>query len=824
MSILTERDDAGEASSPEMSARLSRVWVLLAAALLGIWPADAYADSLSGRILDPSGGAVARVSLRLFDRSTGQLRQATSAQDGGYRFQNIPPGDYLLEGAVSRSSLGGSEEVSVRGDRILDLELAISAANVEVMVTASSLPQSIEETAKAVDVVTAGEIAMRNEFSVAEAVRHIAGVRVQTLEGPGSLTTIQTRGLRIHDTAVLIDGMRFRDAASPQGDATAFLGAMTTLGAERIEFLRGSGSSLYGSNAMAGVLDITSRQGGGRPHAEIRFEGGGLGLLRGVVGVAGGLRADRFAYSGNVSHINVTKGVRDGNPYRNNAAQGSASYSLLPGMSLTGRLLYTGDYLASTESPAFPAEVLANFPATGPVRAVALPTDQLELYERRLPFDAGRATFVPSQMDPDGRQSARVITGNVTFRHQITPFTSYRVAYQGVDTRRAFIDGPASGGDFEPAVGTRSRFEGRIDTVQVRLDTYAGDRNLVVLGYEFEREEYLDFAASDGADPPLGQVSIEQDSHAVFLQDQVRLFDNRLQVTMGGRAQFYALGTPSFSGTGNPYQGAALDRPPAAYTADVSVAYFSPGTQTKLRAHAGNSYRSPSPYERFGGTFSSFTGTFDYWGDPRLRPERSVAVDGGVDQWVLGSRVRLSGTVFYTNLQETVVFDFVNFPAAGDPFGRFGGYRNSGGGIARGVELGTQLSPAQGSNLQVAYTYTNSDSRTPTIGTDFFQVQGISDHVFAFTATQWIARRFNVTFDFSAAGDYILSPFGAGGRQLVFDGPVRGDVVARYLLGFGADRSAEIYVKVENVFDRRPYEDGFLGPGVGAVAGFRVEY
>jgi hypothetical protein len=92
------------------------------------------------------------------------------------------------------------------------------------------------------------------------------------------------------------------------------------------------------------------------------------------------------------------------------------------------------------------------------------------------------------------------------------------------------------------------------------------------------------------------------------------------------------------------------------------------------------------------------------------------------------------------------------------------------------------------------------------------------------TATPWIAGRFNVTFDLFAASDYILSPFGAGGRQMVFGGPVKGDVVARYDMGFGNDRTAEIYVKVENVFNQRYYEDGFLGPGAWSIAGSRIRY
>src|SRR5262249_35410235 len=153
-----------------------------------------------------------------------------------------------------------------------------------------------------------------------------------------------------------------------QGDATAFLEDMTIVDTDRIEFMRGSGSSLYGSNALAGVVNISSRPGGGPTHEDVRVEGGGLGLLRGVVGIGGCLKADRFSYSAAVSHLNVTKGIRDGMPYRNTSGQASAKYNFTPGVSISGKVWYANGYLTSTESPAFNAGILANFPSSGPVR------------------------------------------------------------------------------------------------------------------------------------------------------------------------------------------------------------------------------------------------------------------------------------------------------------------------------------------------------------------------------------------------------------------------------------------------------------------------
>jgi outer membrane cobalamin receptor len=289
-------------------------------------------------------------------------------------------------------------------------------------------------------------------------------------------------------------------------------------------------------------------------------------------------------------------------------------------------------------------------------------------------------------------------------------------------------------------------------------------------------------------------------------------------MSVGGRAQFFKLDQPVFAGYPTAYTGATLIEPPTAYTGDAALAYFIPESSTKFRAHVGNSFRAPSGYERFGGGFGS------YFGDPGLSPERAVAVDGGIDQKLFASKLTLSGTAFYTNLQQTI--RFVNVLPAGDPYGRpFGGYANAGGGIARGVELGARVSPTAKTNLGMSYTYVNSDSRSPTInGTQYYQVLDVSPHIFTMTATQWIGRRTNVTFDMAAMSDYTVTVSGGGQRQFVFEGPVKGDIVFHYDCPVSDRNALEFFVKVENMFNQRPYEDGFIGPKAWATTGIKLRY
>ena len=778
-----------------------------------------WADSLTGVVLDPDGRVVSNTNLRLFSRNSGELHQAVSAPDGTYRFVGIPAGEYLLEADASSSSLGASQDISIDGDESLDLTLALTAASIEVLVTASSTPLSPQEIAKTVDVIDSEEISLRGEYSLADTIRNVPGVSVQQLRGPGSTTTIKTRGLRSSDTAVLIDGMRFRDASTTQGDATSFLQDLTTGGAERVEFLRGSGSSLYGSSAVAGTVNIISRKGAGRPHGDVLVEGGGLGMYRGQASVSGGLDADRFTYSGTFSHLDVTDGIQDRSPYRNTSLQGTAQYNFTPEISLRGRLWFADSFVALSDGPRSISALRPNFPATGAVPGIALAEDQLELAAAGLPFDIGDATILPDRKDPDDTRDSTLLTTGITFEQQLSANSSYRIAYQGVDTERFFRFGAIAAAltPFSESVQNLTS-NGRIDTLQVRTDNRIGDYNFVTAGYEFEREKFN--SLNDSFSFP-GTSELIQRSHAVFAQDQIRLLDGQLQLGISGRIQSFNLDTPTFSGTTNPYETVAFESPRNAYTGDGSLAYFFQSTETKLRAHVGSSYRAPSAYERVGTSF--FDGFFSFWGDPGLNPERSIAVDGGIDQWLFNSALRLTGTVFYTNLQETIVFDFAGFPPD-DKFGRFGGYRNLGGGIARGVELSSQISPTPNTNVQASYTYTNSDSNTPTIGTDFFKARRIPDHTFTLTATQWIGSRFNVAFDLFASGEYFDSLSGSGGRRIVFEGPVKADIVLRYRLPLASERNVDVYTKIENVFDNEFLQDGYMTPGAWAIAGLRFNY
>jgi iron complex outermembrane receptor protein len=805
--------------SNERSRFLSLI-VALVYILTGAMPAKA--DTLSGRVLDPQGNAAPNAELSLFDRTSGNLHKTTGSEDGLYSFANIPAGTYLMEVQASGAALKASESITVNGTTSRDVTLSVARSAVRVLVSATATPISDQEVARVVDVIDAAQINERAEYAVAEVLRAVPGVQIQTQQG--GIFQIRTRGMPNQYTAVLLDGLRFRDANSTQGDASGFLSDMNVTDKGRVEFLRGSGSSLYGTNAIAGAVSLDSNTGGGALHGAIRLEGGGLGLFRGTLNVAGGVAADRFVYSGGVSHLNVSKGVRGSTPNRNTSGEFYGKYDIGSGMSLSGR--FWGSpwvYQRAVNSPAFNSAILANFPAApAVVKAIPLEDSQLSLYESRQPFSAGNATFIPTTPDPDENRRSSFDATAFIFRHEVTPNTSWRAAYQLVNTRRASEDGPAGVGLFESAFNSVSNFDGRTHQFQLRFDNGSSQYNQFTAGYEFE-QEYIDSLASrDQLGGAIVRTTAKQNSHSFYGQDQIRLLDSRFQIVIGGRIQKFDLKQPAFTGATGPYSGTGVSSPENAYTGDLSAAYFVATSSTKLRAHVGNGYRAPSLYERFGSSY--FLGSFSYYGDPRLAAEKSLSFDSGIDQWLFGNTVRASATYFYTDLNETIIFDFANFPVATDPFGRFGGYRNSpGGGIARGVELSTQISPTSMTSVTMSYTHNNSESRAPSIGSTFYEALRTAKHIFSLTATQWITRRFYATVDFYGLSDTYESPFGAGGRVMQFPSPKKTDLVANYSLPVG-ERSMDLYVKIENLFNLRYTDNGYLAPEAWAVGGIKFNF
>jgi len=778
--------------------------------------------AISGYIKDPQGANVPGATVRLYGRDRSFSLVTATDSSGAYSFKNLAPGEYLVEAEANGFALAPAQSINVeRGNTTThDVTLELSGVRSAVVITASDTPQTVDEVSKALTVVADQEIDERDEMAIPEALRVVPGLRVQQLGGPGSFTSIKTRGLPSEDTAVLIDGIRLRDAAATQGDASGLLEDLIVTNISRVEVLRGSGSSLYGSNAVGGVVNVVTDEGGGPIHGSVLGEGGNLGLFRTRAQLAGGIKHNRVVYSGGFSFFNVTRGLDNQDEARSTSGQGRILFRLTPMATLSGRI-YTGkSRLQLNNNP----EGVGTLPA-GIIEAIPLsPAEQLR-FEAGVPSSElviGAATFIPAANDPDNLRRSSFFDGALTFTQRPTEAFGYTISYQGLATNRSGINGPLGVG-FQPFGGTtRSDFDGRIHTLNARVDLRAGRVNYITGGYEFESESFANPSfqvnPADNSD-----VDVAQRRHAFFVQDQLRLLNDRLQISAAFRTQSFRLQRPVFTPAASaPYTGIVFQSPPTAYTGDASIAYTFRSTGTKLRGHIGNGYRAPSLFERFGTGFDSVFG-YSIFGDPRLKPEQSVAFDVGFDQTFADNRVRASATYFYTELRRIIIFDFsglIDFTT--DPFGRFGGYLNTDGGIARGAEVELRATPFRTLNLTAAYTFTKAQQRTRQVpGT--IRALVIPDHQFSIVATQHVGSRVLINFDFSASSNYlgaVIVPVTFTSRGYRFKGLAKADLGASYSLPLGDERrQLRFFGYVDNLFDREYFESGFRTPGRTGRAG-----
>ncbi|HKU87046.1 MAG TPA: TonB-dependent receptor [Casimicrobiaceae bacterium] len=153
-----------------------------------------------------------------------------------------------------------------------------------VVVTASRSPQRLLDLVADVTVLDAEQIASGGLQGVVELLAHQPGVEIIRNGGPGATSGVFLRGANAAQTLVLIDGMRVASASS----GAAALEAIPPDQIERIEILRGPASSLYGADAIGGVIQIFTKRGRTGFHANASASYGTYDTAAGSAGIAGG--------------------------------------------------------------------------------------------------------------------------------------------------------------------------------------------------------------------------------------------------------------------------------------------------------------------------------------------------------------------------------------------------------------------------------------------------------------------------------------------------------------------------------------------------------
>ena len=282
---------------------------------------------------------------------------------------------------------------------------------------------------------------------------------------------------------------------------------------------------------------------------------------------------------------------------------------------------------------------------------------------RHVPY----ANFIPSPNDPD-RRRAEAFPPDSSPSASVFPRPPVGACnYQTMTTDRDNRDGPAGTHSSPRSWNNSNYFGGRIDTLQARADLQLGRMEFRHGGLRMGARSFrqpLDRRESGPRTRVDARLKIDQQSHTAFVQDSIRLLDNRLQITLSGRTQAFRLNQPEFAGGSPLYEGVSSVAAPGLdgrrFDRLITCARPAPSS-APMRATAIGSV-SLRAVRRL----VLLRIVQRLW-----RPSagaRAADLDRrGFDQYLASAKVKVSGTYFYTRLQEVIGFDAARSRPDTDP-------------------------------------------------------------------------------------------------------------------------------------------------------------
>ncbi|HUQ88791.1 MAG TPA: TonB-dependent receptor [Vicinamibacterales bacterium] len=260
----------------------------------------AEAANLSGRVTDPDGRPVANAEVIATGRAAAPLRARTDS-DGKFLFTGLDDGKYRVVASapglvsdVTTVDVGGFIDHDLGpASPPLDISLHISAIAETLVVSAAQIDQPLSRIPDSVTVIPGSEIESEQQFTLAAALRSVPGLTLQQNGGPGTVTSLFTRGGESDFTLVLVDGVRVNSFGGGLD-----LSQVPLHDVDRIEVIRGPQSALYGSDAIGGVIHIITRN-GGVPSAQAQVEAGSRDMRRASGGTTGEINGVRWQLGAN---------------------------------------------------------------------------------------------------------------------------------------------------------------------------------------------------------------------------------------------------------------------------------------------------------------------------------------------------------------------------------------------------------------------------------------------------------------------------------------------------------------------------------------------
>lgn len=361
----------------------------------------------------------------------------------------------------------------------------------EVVVTATRIESPLERTTTSVTVITEKEIREQQAETVLELLRNVPGLDVVQSGSRGTITSVFIRGANSDQSLVMIDGVEVNSTTAGSFN----FAHLTTENVERIEILRGAGGTLYGSQAVGGVINIITKKGEGPLKASLSLEGGNGRTHRQGITLRG--RNGPLAYSLAAGRLETEGFRRTNDDYQNLTTSGRLDYDLTSHASIRGIFRF-------------------------------VKTD-LGLFNNN--------NFVAGAVDPNARSAVSQYVSKLEWEQRLFPAWDYRISGSFFREHSKFSDDP----DAVDTRRVRDRIRPQIGTGEFQTNYRFGEWSTTTFGVEFKRRKASTSSGINRAIRNLGY----------YLQEQISLLDDRLILIPGVRLDnhqtFGSEWSPAFS-------------------------------------------------------------------------------------------------------------------------------------------------------------------------------------------------------------------------------------------------------------------------------------
>ena len=664
------------------SSSPSRILAALAAVvcLVASVSAQQIQGSISGAVVDSLGGRVAGAKVALIRDGKETVDTVSDAQ-GEFSFGTVEPTRYQ----ISVSAPGFEPHVTApffagTGRTTVEVPLQIGLLTQDVIVTASATEVPASQVGASVTVLDHNTLDALAKPDVLETLRLIPGAHVVQTGARGGITSVFIRGGDADMNKVLIDGVPANDI----GGAFDF-SDVTMTGVDRVEVLRDANSVLHGSDALTGVISLTTRRGSTRtPELSLALDGGTFDTLRQDASLGG--MVDRFDYFAAFSRFSTNNDLPN-NAYQNNTFASRLGWALGSGTDLSATVRHmTSRYGDPNGIDLY--GIADNLWLTGGATYVGATlqsqiTDRWQGTLRFASMDQGSHAVTPSPIgqpfDPFDTGCPDYLGNIVTLRGA----NGYSVTGQGI----------------RDYCGTYPEV---YDTNTTRRSGYA--------------QTSLHF--SSALDLSAGGHVEHEDGSTIYAGSP----SSTDRTNAGAFTEIRATRHRVFASAGLGYEHNAIFK--SAVTPRLSVAAYlrDPSStaalgDTKLTLNAGTGIKAPSIAQELSSLYTLVhslppgSQPASAAGLSPIGPERNRSIDVGIEQGLWGGRARARASFFDNRFSDLIEFVSTSaLPQLGIPTAvaaatGFGAYVNSSSYWARGLETSAESNLGRLIRVRGSYTY-----------------------------------------------------------------------------------------------------------------------